>query len=377
MNASPNTDTALNNLIRIANQFKTPGKIIKVEEFGHGNINGTFLVSLDSIESKHFILQSINQSVFHKPELVMRNMSIFTNHARQRLQDSPLTLNRRWEVPLVLLTQDNQDHFIDSENSFWRAISFIDNAQTFDTIIDNKHASEVGYALGMFHNLIGDLPVEKLADTLPGFHVTPIYLEQYENVQMQDNASSKSPEVKYCLKFIDKRKTWAYVLENAQMQERLRLRPIHGDPKINNVMIDTSSGEAISIIDLDTVKPGLVHYDIGDCLRSGCNPLGEETDDWEEVAFNTEICESLLSGYLSIAKEFLTESDYIYIYDAIRLIAFELGLRFFTDYLAGNVYFKVKYPEHNLARALVQFKLTESIEMQETAIRKIISTFSK
>ena len=377
MNASPNTDTALNNLIRIANQFKTPGKIIKVEEFGHGNINGTFLVTLDSIESKHFILQSINQSVFHKPELVMRNMSTFTNHARQRLQDSPLTLNRRWEVPLVLLTQDNQDHFIDSENSFWRAISFIDNAQTFDTIIDNKHASQVGYALGMFHNLIGDLPVEKLADTLPGFHVTPIYLEQYENVQMQDNASSKSPEVKYCLKFINERKTWAHVLENAQMQERLRLRPIHGDPKINNVMIDTSSGEAISIIDLDTVKPGLVHYDIGDCLRSGCNPLGEETDDWEEVAFNTEICESLLSGYLSIAKEFLTESDYIYIYDAIRLIAFELGLRFFTDYLAGNVYFKVKYPEHNLARALVQFKLTESIEMQETAIRKIISTFSK
>ena len=377
MNASPNTDTALNNLIRIANQFKTPGKIIKVEEFGHGNINGTFLVTLDSVESKHFILQSINQSVFHKPELVMRNMSTFTNHARQRLQDSPLTLNRRWEVPLVLLTQDNQDHFIDSENSFWRAISFIDNAQTFDTIIDNKHASQVGYALGMFHNLIGDLPVEKLADTLPGFHVTPIYLEQYENVQMQDNASSKSPEVKYCLKFIDRRKTWAHVLENAQMQERLRLRPIHGDPKINNVMIDTSSGEAISIIDLDTVKPGLVHYDIGDCLRSGCNPLGEETASWEEVAFNSEICESLLSGYLSIAKEFLTESDYIYIYDAIRLIAFELGLRFFTDYLAGNVYFKVKYAEHNLARALVQFKLTESIEMQETAIRKIISTFSK
>ena len=377
MNASPNTDTALNNLIRIANQFKTPGKIIKVEEFGHGNINGTFLVTLDSIESKHFILQSINQSVFRQPELVMRNMSTFTNHARQRLQDSPLTLNRRWEVPLVLLTQDNQDHFIDSENSFWRAISFIDNAQTFDTIIDNKHASQVGYALGMFHNLIGDLPVEKLADTLPGFHVTPIYLEQYENVQMQDNVSSKSPEVEYCLKFIDRRKTWAHVLENAQMQERLRLRPIHGDPKVNNVMIDTSSGEAISIIDLDTVKPGLVHYDIGDCLRSGCNPLGEETDDWEEVAFNTEICESLLSGYLSIAKEFLTESDYIYIYDAIRLIAFELGLRFFTDYLAGNVYFKVKYPEHNLARALVQFKLTESIEMQENSIRQIISTFSK
>ena len=140
-------------------------------------------------------------------------------------------------------------------------------------------------------------------------------------------------------------------------------------------MIDTFSGQAISIIDLDTVKPGLVHYDIGDCLRSGCNPLGEETEYWERVSFNTDICQSVLGGYLSVAKDFLTENDYIYMYDAIRLIAFELGLRFFTDYLAGNVYFKVKNPEHNLARALVQFKLTESIEIQESVIRKIISSF--
>ena len=374
MNA--NTDTTLNNLIEIASQFKTSGKDIKVEEFGSGNINGTFIVTLDSVEEKHFILQSINQNVFHKPELVMRNISTFTNHVRQRLQDSPVTSNRRWEVPKVLLTQNNQDHFIDSENSFWRAINFIDRAETFDTITDNKHAGEVGYALGMFHNLISDLPEEKLADTLPGFHVTPIYLKQYENVLMQNNASAKSPEVEYCLKFINKRKRSASGLENAQMQERLRLRPIHGDPKVNNVMIDTLNGQAISIIDLDTVKPGLVHYDVGDCLRSGCNPLGEETEDWQTVVFNTDICESLLGGYLSVAKHFLTESDYIYMYDAIRLIAFELGLRFFTDYLAGNVYFKVKYPKHNLARALVQFKLTESIEMQESAIRKMISTFS-
>lgn len=376
MNASPNTDTTLNNLTEIASQFKTSGKVIKVEEFGRGNINGTFLVTLDSVEEKHFILQSINQNVFYQPELVMQNISAFTNHVRQRLQDSPIDLNRRWEVPKVLLTQNDRDHFIDSENSFWRAISFIDNAESFDTIIDNHHASEIGYALGMFHSLLGDLPVDKLADTLPGFHITPIYLKQYENVKIQSKVFSKSPEIEHCLQFINNRETWAHILENAQMQERLRLRVIHGDPKINNVMIDTRNRQAISIIDLDTVKPGLVHYDIGDCLRSACNPLGEETEHWEEVSFDTDICQSLLGSYLCVAKEFLTESDYIYIYDAIRLIAFELGLRFFTDYLAGNLYFKVKYPEHNLARALVQFKLTESIEMQESDIRKIISNFS-
>ncbi|MEO1431393.1 MAG: aminoglycoside phosphotransferase family protein [Cyanobacteria bacterium J06633_8] len=375
MNANTKS-TALNTITEIANQFETSGKVIQVEEFGHGNINGTFLVSLDSVEEKHFILQRINQNVFREPALVMRNMSTFTNHVRQRLQDSSLTLNRRWEVPKVLLTQNNQDHFIDTDNSFWRAIGFIDNAETFDTITDNKHASEVGYALGMFHNLISDLPVEKLADTLPGFHVTPIYLEQYENVLTQYAASCQSPEVEFCSQFISCRKDWAHVLENAQMQSRLHLRPIHGDPKVNNVMIDTNDGRAISIIDLDTVKPGLVHYDIGDCLRSGCNPLGEETELWEKVSFETDVCESLLGGYLGVAQDFLQESDYVYIYDAIRLIAFELGLRFFTDYLAGNVYFKVKYPEHNLARALVQFKLTESIETQESSIRKIISSFA-
>ena len=373
MNA--NTDTVLNKLTEIDSQFETGSKNIQVEEIGHGNINGTFLVTLDSVEEKHFVLQRINQNVFPQPKLVMRNMSIFTKHVRQRLQDSPLSSNRRWEVPKVLLTKNNQDHFIDAENSFWRAINFIDKAETFDTIKDNQLASEVGYALGMFHNLISDLPVDKLADTLPGFHVTPTYLKQYENVETQFQVSSKSSEVEYCREFINSRKNWAQVLENAQIQERLHLRPIHGDPKVNNVMIDTFSGQAISIIDLDTVKPGLVHYDIGDCLRSGCNPLGEETEYWERVSFNTDICQSVLGGYLSVAKDFLTENDYIYMYDAIRLIAFELGLRFFTDYLAGNVYFKVKNPEHNLARALVQFKLTESIEIQESVIRKIISSF--
>lgn len=137
-------------------------------------------------------------------------------------------------------------------------------------------------------------------------------------------------------------------------------------------MIDNTTGQAISLVDLDTVKPGLVHYDIGDCLRSGCNPLGEDVDQWEQVRFDPELCQAILQGYLSLARDFLTENDYEYLYDAIRLISFELGLRFFTDYLEGNVYFKADHQDHNLARALIQFKLTESIESQKEAIRSII-----
>jgi len=223
----------------------------------------------------------------------------------------------------------------------------------------------------MFHTLLSDLPPGRLADTLEGFHITPRYLRHYDEV-LAKHSTGRSPEVNYCLEFVSMRSVWAHVLENAQAQGRLFLRAIHGDPKVNNILMDNATGHAVSIVDLDTVKPGLVHYDIGDCLRSGCNPLGEETEEWETVQFDTDLCRSILQGYIPMAREFLTENDFEYLFDAIRLIAFELGLRFFTDYLEGDVYFKVRRPGHNLARALVQFRLTESIESQKPAILGII-----
>jgi Ser/Thr protein kinase RdoA (MazF antagonist) len=368
---NPVRGKVLDNLIVVADQFVPHGKVIAVEEYGNGNVNDTFLVTLDFKEEKYFILQRINTQVFRRPELVMRNLRTFSDHVRQRLQSGPLSPGRRWEVVRVLSAEDGQDHWIDPSGSFWRALSFIDGAQSFATIEDNEHGKEVGFALGMFHNLLSDLSSEKLVDTLVGFHITPSYLLHYDEVLAQKRPK-KSTEVDYGLQFIEKRRGWSNVLENAKGQGRLGLRPIHGDPKVDNVMIDNSTGQAISIVDLDTVKPGLVHYDIGDCLRSGCNPLGEDPDEWEQVHFDSELCQAILQGYHSLARDFLTENDYEYLYDAIRLISFELGLRFFTDYLAGNVYFKANHQEQNLARALVQFKLTESIESQETSIRAII-----
>ena len=284
---------------------------------------------------------------------------------------APLGPGRRWEVPRVLAARDGRDYFIDTEGAFWRALSFIDSAHTLDTINDLGQAREVGYGLGRFHHLLSDLPAEHLSDTLPGFHVTPQYLVHYDQVRAHHGAP-ESPELAHCLNFVSRRRALTHVLEEARAQGRLRLRPIHGDPKVNNVLLDTATGLAVALVDLDTVKPGLVHYDIGDCLRSGCNPQGEETGHWEAVRFDPDLCRGLLQGYLSQARGFLTEADYEYLYAAVRLIAFELGLRFFTDYLEGNVYFKARHREHNLARALVQFRLTESIESQETTISTII-----
>ncbi len=162
------------------------------------------------------------------------------------------------------------------------------------------------------------------------------------------------------------------MLENGRKHNKLQMRIIHGDPKINNVMVHSQTGKAVSIIDLDTIKPGLLLYDLGDCLRSCCNISGEESDDFDAVRFDLGRCEALLSGYIGEAHECLTAQDFDFFFDAIRLIPFELGLRFYTDYLEGNRYFKSSYPTQNLDRAMVQFRLVESIEQQEVEIRAII-----
>jgi Ser/Thr protein kinase RdoA (MazF antagonist) len=366
------SDHTLANLAAIARQFSPHPLALETQPCGNGNINDTFFVAAPEDPTVQFILQRINTKVFRQPKLVMQNMRTFSEHVQSRLACDPLNEDCRWQVPQVLLTNEGQDHWIDASGQFWRAISFIEDSKTFDTIQDLDHAQEIGTALGRFHHLVSDLPPEKLVDTLAGFHITPSYLQIYDEVLATQKPCSPSPEVNYCLQFVCDRRTLATVLEDAKTQGKLPIRTMHGDPKVNNIMFDSATRAAISIIDLDTVKPGLVHYDIGDCLRSACNPLGEETHQWESIRFELDLGEAILRGYLAQADRFLTENDHDYLYDAIRLIAFELGLRFFTDYLAGNVYFKVKHPDHNLARALVQFKLTESIECQSSTLRALL-----
>jgi Ser/Thr protein kinase RdoA (MazF antagonist) len=413
-----------------AQKFTPQAQIFEVREYGQGNVNDTFLVTVEEVAGsahptseemmgsahptsaaagpQRFILQRLNTRVFPRPELIMGNLRVFSEHVEARLAKEPLPPERRWDPPRVLLTGAGEDHWRDPDGFFWRALTFVADAESHYTVKDLDHAREVGWALGLFHKLISDLPPTRLADTLPGFHVTPGYLRRYDGVlgrlkEGRENGkeapatitgqaelaaphrpglapgalSENSPEAAFCRRFVEARRTWAAVLEDAKTKGELPLRPIHGDPKVNNVMVDTATGKAVCLVDLDTVKPGLVHYDLGDCLRSGCNTLGEEIGNWEQARFETEICRAVLRGYLSQAGDFLTPKDYDYLFDAVRLLPFELGLRFFTDYLEDNVYFKVRYPEHNLLRALVQFRLTESIETQEGAIRTLIRDFLK
>jgi Ser/Thr protein kinase RdoA (MazF antagonist) len=353
---------------QIADQFAHQGQIVHVNAFGSGNINDTFLVTLDDPAQTGFVLQRINHHVFPNPAAVMANMVKVTEHIHRKLALHPL--ERPWQMPKVIFTKTGQDHWQSAGEDYWRAISFIEGSTSFDTLTSLHQAQEVGVALGLFHQLLSDLPPQQLTDTLPGFHHTPDYLAQYHQAiaTTQRTGGDSKSEVQFCREFIDRRAAWCDVLETAKQRGDLPLRLMHGDPKVNNILFDRQTGQAISVIDLDTTKPGLIHYDIGDCLRSGCNPAGEETQNWQGVTFNVDFCNALLQGYLPQCRHFLGDGDYHYLFDAIRLIAFELGLRFFTDYLNGDRYFKVKYDGHNLLRALVQFQLTASIEQQQTTI---------
>jgi len=357
-------------VLQAAEQFIGTGdKIAGIERFGHGIIHDTYLVVLEH-QAKQFILQRINTDVFKDPAAIMHNLRLVSEHVRNRIKINGSWLETEWQMLQVIPTRDGRDFFIDAKEDFWRAIHFIRDAYPLERISSLAEAEEVGLAVGIFHRLTRDLKPELLQETLPGYHNVEQYLQHYDAVRGRMGSSRYADE--FCRDFIASRRSWAPVLEKARKGKVLRVQVIHGDPKINNIMIDSHSGKAVSIIDLDTMMPGLVQYDLGDCLRSCCNIVGEEACDPGSVRFDLGRCKAVLTGYTTVARNFLTSRDFDFLFDAVRLIPFELGLRFYTDFLEGNRYFEVSRDTQNLDRARVQFKLVESIEQQEEAVRQLI-----
>jgi Ser/Thr protein kinase RdoA (MazF antagonist) len=357
----------------VAGRFRLPGPVTAVTPLGNGNVNETFLVRVDAPGSPGFVLQRLNTRVFHQPRLVMGNLAALAAHVeRRRAAGAVVAPGRRWEMPAVLRARDADAPWVEEGESFWRALTYVEGSRSVDVLENPQQARQVGDALGTFHALIHDLPVAELADTLEGFHVTPRYLAQYRQA-LAAYGGPVSPELAWAQAFVADREGLAPLLEDALARGELRLRPIHGDPKVNNVLLDAASDAAIGLVDLDTVKPGLVQWDIGDALRSACNPQGEETGDWQAVRFDPQLAEAWLAGYLKAARGFLTEADFATVVPSIRLLAFELGLRFLADHLAGDQYFRTERPGQNLARALVQLRLCESVEAQTAALETIVA----
>jgi Ser/Thr protein kinase RdoA (MazF antagonist) len=349
-------DLTMNRVAPAAEKFISPGETISgIKEYGRGIIHNTYLVKL-CCPAKQFILQRMNTHVFTNPAAIMHNLKLVSEHIRQREKNNGGIIDTGWQMLRRIPTNQGSDCFIDADGNFWRALSFIRGAVPLEQVSSPAEAGEMGRVIGIFHSLTSDLDPHLLYDTLPGFHNVEQYLKHYDGLK-------------------EERRNWAPVLENGRREKKLKERVIHGDPKINNIMLDSLTGRAVSIIDLDTIMSGPVHYDIGDALRSCCNTAGEETADLDTVGFDLKRCKAFLAGYTKIARSFLTDRDFDFFFDAVRLVPFELGLRFYTDFLEGNVYFRVSRPDQNLARAKVQFKLVESIEQQEEELRLLIEEY--
>ncbi|MBP5226264.1 MAG: aminoglycoside phosphotransferase family protein [Kiritimatiellae bacterium] len=362
----------------LIHQFGLPGRLVTINPLGSGNVNDTYLaIFRNTYDEKQVILQRINKNVFPQPEVIMRNLHRIANHAHPKLEQEADATDRVWQLPKIVQTHDGKDYFRDEDGDVWRVITKIASATAFNEAQGNEHAMECGAVLGHFHWLLSDLPPDQMADPLPGFHITPQYLAKYdqtlETVPKAKDRLNASMEARRMASFIEERRGFASVLQDALNRGELSLRMMHGDPKVNNIMIDDFTGKGTAMIDLDTVSPGLIHYDFGDALRSICNHAGEEESNLSHVVFDLDLCEAFCKGYVSHARDFLSEADRYYLYDAIRLITFELGMRFFQDYLAGSVYFKIRHPEQNLNRARVHFRLCESIESRERMIRDLLA----
>jgi len=346
----------------IAGQFVHNQTITHITALGKGLINDTFLVIT---QTSPFVLQRINRRVFPQANLIMDNLLQLNKHIQYRKTEL-----EKITIPALIQTHDGQNCLYDNQQNCWRALHYIENSESREMITDKTEAEQTGFALARFHRLFSDLKPQTLHDTLPGFHITPQYLQQYHRVAIQSTIKNQGRAFAFCRQFIHNFADKIDVLEKAKRTGLLPERVIHGDPKLNNFLFRQNSYTVIALIDLDTVKSGLVHYDIGDCLRSCCHIK-------KSNRFDVDLCEAILACYLQEAGHFFSAAEYDYLFAAIELIPFELGLRFFTDYLQGDQYFKVEYPEHNLYRAKSQFKLCADIGRQRLVIEKRIKQLQK
>jgi Ser/Thr protein kinase RdoA (MazF antagonist) len=357
-------------------QFDIPGTFMQAGRFGSGLINDTYLCEFkDHDVVRRYILQRVNPSVFRHPEQVMENVEVVTAHIVKRLRAEGVA-DPYSVTPALVRGRSGGSYYVDRSGAFWRLFHFIESGMVFEKIAGVRHAFEIGRGLGRFQALVADLLPEKLHDTLPGFHRTPLYLQEFDDA-IQANDRGRAQEIDRERAFVYRRMQLAPLLTDLADARQIPVRVVHNDPKVNNVLIHSVTGEAICMIDLDTVKPGIVLFDFGDCVRSAANPSGEDAEDLDRVGIDLSLFEAVAGGYLREARSFLTEKEIEMLAVSVKVITFELGLRFLTDYLRGDIYFKIQYPAHNLHRARVQFRLLESIETNgkrmESLIRNIVS----
>ncbi|NEV62570.1 phosphotransferase enzyme family protein [Thiorhodococcus minor] len=343
---------------RIARRFEIEAEVLAIRPLGRGLINDTFAV-LTSRQG--YVLQRINTHVFPRPEQIMANLLALTE-----LLDQADGSDVR--IPRLILTWDGAPLTRDETGEPWRMMELITNTKTLTRLETAEEAEAVGHVLGTFHRTAARLPLEQFGLSLPGLHETGSYLERLRRA-LAAHEAARCAAVETLVKLIGQREHLVEALESARRDGRATTRITHGDPKLDNILFAQDGAKAVAIIDLDTVQPGLVQHDLGDCLRSCCNRSGEAGT----ACFDLETCEAILAGYAEQMGGVLSPAEVETLYAAIALIPLELGIRFLTDYLEGNRYFRVEFPEQNLRKAEIQLALAADIERKEARLREMIA----
>ncbi|CAN5354660.1 N-acetylhexosamine 1-kinase [soil metagenome] len=353
--------------------FQILGQFRSAVPLTSGHINDSFATVYDQAGTLvRYVHQRINTEVFRDPEAVMRNVTLVTDHARAQLLANRAPDASRRTLTLVP-TRDGAPFFRDPEGGVWRTYLSIAGSRTFDTAPTPALAYQAAKAFGQFATLLADLDLTQLTETIPDFHNTPARVDAF-GAALGADSHNRAREARPEIAFLEERApALASRIVDALHDGSLPLRVAHNDTKINNVMIDDATAEGLCVIDLDTVMPGTLLYDFGDLVRASASAAPEDERDLSKVMVQVPMFRALVQGYLDgLGPGFLTPTERELLVFSAKLLAFELALRFLTDFLAGDPYFKTHRPGHNLDRARTQIHLLKSMEYQEEALAETV-----
>lgn len=354
--------------------FNFTGRLKERRPFGSGHINDTYLLTFEigDMGDMSVILQRMNREIFKKPVELMENIVGVTSYLRERIMENGGDPER--ETLNIIPAKDGKAYFVDAKGEYWRAYRFITDAKCFDRVEKPEDFYESGAAFGNFQRLLADYPAETLHETIKGFHDTQARLEVFRQAVEKDvlgRADSVRREIEFVLAREDVAGVFGELLEKGEIP----LRVTHNDTKLNNIMIDNTTRKGICVIDLDTVMPGLAMNDFGDSIRFGASTAAEDEQDLSKVSCSMELYELYVKGFLEGCRGSLTPKEVELLPMGAKVMTYECGMRFLTDYLEGDHYFKIHREGHNLDRARTQFKLVEDMEAKWDIMQEIVRKY--
>ena len=362
------------NISEIVSNFCIEGNVAAIIPYGSGHINDTFYLKNANPGLPGYLLQRINHHVFENVPALMKNVQLVTDHLKEKLTGIPGSSPDK-EVLTIVSAKDKQCFFCDETGNYWRMYCFLKDTKSYDMVLTEQQAYEGGKAFGKFQLLLSDLDSGLLYETIPGFHNITMRLDRLNKAVLAD-PKNRIKDVLTELSFIIERADQMATIKNLGKEGKLPLRIIHNDTKFNNILLDMNDHEQC-VIDLDTVMPGYVAYDFGDAIRTIINTAPEDEQDVTKIELNIPLFKAYAAGYFEYAGSFLSDTEVKSLPMGVLLIPYMQGVRFLTDYIEGDVYYKIRSPEHNLQRARAQFELLSKLEKNYDVFDQIIHNTAK